>query len=307
MRLAYQVATPEVHTPDVTAHRGDLREGMRLLADAGFEGVELMMRDAAPNDADAVAALAREHGLAVAMCCTGEVFGEDRLCFADPDPAIREAALARARGILEFAGRLGVDINIGRLRGRLRDDVPRETTLGWARDAFLACADLAARLGIHVLLEPLPPGRPPTTDHRPPSGDAAMRSSVVGRRSSSSGNFLNTTREAVAFIEGLGHPHFRLMLDIGHMAANGDDVAESFQHAQLYNRYVHLTDDRRLPPGTGSVDFAAVLTALRAADYKGWIAVEVLQQPDSPTAIRQSAAVLRPLVSGSAAKGGIAS
>lgn len=273
MRLAYQVATPEVHTVDVTAHRGNLRAGMRLLADAGFAGVELMMRDAAPNDADAVAALAKEHGLAVAMCCTGEVFGEDQLAFADPDANVREAALVRARGILEFAGRLGVDINVGRLRGRLRDDVPRETTLRWARDAFLSCADLAARFGIHVLLEPLPPGRAPAT-----------------------GNFLNTTREAVAFIEGLGHPHFRLMLDIGHMAANGDDLAESFQLAQPYNRYVHLTDDRRLPPGTGSVDFAAVLAALRAADYEGWVAVEVFQQPDSPTAIRQSAEVLRPLL-----------
>jgi sugar phosphate isomerase/epimerase len=271
MKLAYQVATPEVHTPDVTAHRGDLRAGMRLLAEAGFAGVELMMRDAAPNDADTVAALAREHGLAVAMCCTGEVFGEDRLSFSDPDAAVRTAALARAQGILEFAGRLGVDINVGRLRGRLRDDIPRETTLRWARDAFLTCADLAARLGIHVLLEPLPPGE--------------------GRR-----NFLNTTREAVAFVEGLGHPHFQLMLDIGHMAANGDDFAESFHLVRPYNRYVHLTDDRRLPPGTGSVDFAAVLAALRAAGYAGWVAVEVLQQPDSPTAIRQSAAVLRPLL-----------
>src|SRR5205823_1146755 len=109
-------------------------------------------------------------------------------------------------------------------------------------------------------------------------------------------NFLNSTREAVAFVEGLGHPHFRLMLDIGHMAANADDLAASFHHARPYNRYVHLTDDRHLPPGTGRVDFPAVLTALRAAGYDGWVAVEVLQQPDSPTAIRQSAAVLRPLV-----------
>jgi sugar phosphate isomerase/epimerase len=272
MKLAYQVATPEVHTPDVTAHRGDPRAGMRLCAEAGFDGVELMMRDAAPNDADAVAALAREYGLAVSMCCTGEVFGEDRLAFADPDAAVREAARARAQGILEFAGRLGVDINVGRLRGRLREDVPRETTLGWARDAFLACADVAARLGTHVLLEPLPPGAR--------GGE----------------NFLNTTREAVAFIEGLGHPHFRLMLDIGHMAANGEDLAGSFRHARPYNRYVHLTDDRRLPPGTGAVEFAAVLDALRATGYDGWVAVEVLQQPDSATAIRRSAEVLRPLI-----------
>ena len=56
------------------------------------------------------------------------------------------------------------------------------------------------------------------------------------------------------------------------------------------------TDDRRLPPGSGTVDFPTVLDTLRAAGYDGWVAVEVLQQPDSATAIRQSAAVLQPLV-----------
>src|ERR1051326_7900787 len=71
MNLAYQIATPEVHTPDVTAYRGDLREGMRLVAESGFDGVELMLRDAAENDADAIAALAWEHGLEIAMGCTG--------------------------------------------------------------------------------------------------------------------------------------------------------------------------------------------------------------------------------------------
>ena len=55
----------------------------------------------------------------IASVGTGEVFGEDRLSFSDPDADVRAAALARAKGILEFAGRLGVDINVGRLRGRL--------------------------------------------------------------------------------------------------------------------------------------------------------------------------------------------
>ena len=32
-------------------------------------------------------------------------------------------------------------------------------------------------------------------------------------------------------------------------------------------------------PGDGAIDFAAVLTALKAADYRGWLVVEAEQDP----------------------------
>ena len=81
MRLAYQVATPEVHTPDVTAFRGDLREGFAQLAGLGYTAVELMVRDPERVPAAYLEALSREYHLPICLVCTGEVYGGRRPLF----------------------------------------------------------------------------------------------------------------------------------------------------------------------------------------------------------------------------------
>jgi len=268
MLTAYQVATAEVHTPNVTAYLGDPLAGIHLAAEIGYDGVELMMRDAAPNDADALARAAEAAGLQISMCCTGEVYGEDRISFTDPDASVRAAARSRALGIVAFAARLGVDINVGRLRGGYRTEVPAEQTRRWARDAFLEVCDRAGDLGNRVLLEPLGP---------------------------QVGNFLNTTAECLAYVRELNHPHFGLMLDTAHIFACGEDLPTSVAAAAGEFHYLHLTDSDRRPLGMGNVDFSAVAKAIRAAGYDGWAAVEVFQQPDSETAMRASYDVLQRL------------
>ena len=92
-----------------------------------------------------------------------------------------------------------------------------------------------------------------------------------------------------------------LLLDTGHLAfAGGDPVAAARRHGA---RIVHVhCKDVRAPvlrdalardasflaavldgvftvPGDGAIDFAAVLAALRAARYSGWLVVEAEQDP----------------------------
>ncbi len=52
-----------------------------------------------------------------------------------------------------------------------------------------------------------------------------------------------------------------------------------------------------LVPGTGAIDFAAVVAAIRATGYDGWLTVELYPFLDDPdAAARQAFEVLRPLV-----------
>lgn len=271
MRLAYQVATPEVSNPNVTAYRGDLRQAFALLASLGYHGVELMVRDPATVDAGAIETLSRAHGLPVSLVCTGEVFGEDGLSFTDPDAAVRGEARRRMRDAVALAARLGVDVNVGRLRGRLRDDVPRHTALAWAHAALREAADLAATAGIRVLIEP------------------------INRHFA---DWVLTTQEGLALLDELSHPALQLMLDVGHLYVEGEAFAAAFAAARAHSFYVHLCDHNRLAPGMGELDFAAILGGLRTADYQGWVSVEAFQQPDSETVMRQSAALLLPLLAG---------
>lgn len=269
MRLAYQVATPEVHTPDVTAFRGDLREGFAQLARLGYSAVELMVRDPERVPAAYLEALSREYHLPICLVCTGEVYGEDGLSFTDARVAVRAEAGKRLRAAIRLAARLGVDVNVGRLRGRLGGGVPDEVALEWGRTALLGAADLAASLGIRVLLEP------------------------IQRRTA---DWARTTEEGLALVRALNHPGLGLMLDTGHMHAEGETIPSSLVAAREHLHHVHLCEENRLAPGMGHLDFPAILGALREAGYDGCVSVEAYQHPDSETAMRVSAETLLPLL-----------
>ena len=52
-----------------------------------------------------------------------------------------------------------------------------------------------------------------------------------------------------------------------------------------------------LVPGTGAIDFAEVVAAIRATGYDGWLTVELYPFLDDPdAAARQAFEVLRPLM-----------
>ncbi|MDH7571222.1 MAG: sugar phosphate isomerase/epimerase family protein [Armatimonadota bacterium] len=269
MQLAYQVATPEVSNADVTAYRGDLRTAFARLSELGYHAVELMVRDPSRVDASQMAALAAEFKLPVVLVCTGEVFGEDGLSFTDPSAAVRAEARRRVRAAVELAARLGADCNIGRVRGRLRSDVPRPVALSWGRAGILEAADLAAARGIRVLIEPL---------------NRQIANWGVG------------TAAGLALLRELAHPALQLMLDLGHLWVEGERPAEAFAAAREYLRYVHVCDHHRLAPGAGRLNFQEVIDALRSVGYNGVVSVEAYQQPNSDTVMRQSAAVLLPLL-----------
>jgi inosose dehydratase len=92
-----------------------------------------------------------------------------------------------------------------------------------------------------------------------------------------------------------------LLLDTGHLAFAGADPADVAWRHRLRINHVHCKDVRPgmlararaadesfldavlkgafTVPGDGAIDFAPVLTALKAADYRGWLVVEAEQDP----------------------------
>lgn len=267
MRFAYMVATPEVKGPRVTAWRGQLERAFAAVAQAGFAGVELMIRDPLQQDPEELEAIAANSGLAIPVLCTGEVYGEDGLSFADPDPAIRAEAVGRARAMAELGSRLGAHVNVGRLRGRFTQDAPAEQTLAWIREGLAAAA--AVDRSVRILLEP------------------------INRQVS---NCILTTAQGMAFVSDLALPNVNLMLDTMHMEAEGENLRESFIAAKHQCFHVHIGQADRLPPGTGAYDLGPVMAALEAIDYRRWVGVEVWQEPDQETALRLSAQALRPFM-----------
>jgi len=68
-------------------------------------------------------------------------------------------------------------------------------------------------------------------------------------------NFLNTKDDVVRLIEEVNHPNYRLTL---------------------------ANDDNSSYPGTGYLDFASIMAALRETDYHGWVSLEVFDFSPGP-------------------------
>lgn len=87
--------------------------------------------------------------------------------------------------------------------------------------------------------------------------------------------FLRTTDEVVSLIDEVGSKNLRLLFDTYHCAMCGGDCATEFQRVAHYTAHVQVADaPKRNEPGTGRIDWASFMTALKTCGYEGYIGCE---------------------------------
>jgi hydroxypyruvate isomerase len=114
-----------------------------------------------------------------------------------------------------------------------------------------ALADRAEAANVTLLLEPLNT----TLDHR--------------------GCFLDTSALGVEIVRRVNSPQIKLLYDIYHMSMMGEDVLTEIDKNLEWVGYLHVADlPGRHQPGTGEIDYQAVKTLLRRAEYEGFVGME---------------------------------
>ena len=269
MKLCYQVATPDVAIADsVTAYQGPLQKTFGDIAAYGYDGVELMTIDPGKLNWDEVRQTAADLGLVVGLVCTGEIYGQLGLSFADPDAGRRREAIDRVNGIIDFAASQNAKVNIGRVRGQSRPDVPREQTEEWAVEAFRAISDHAAPKGVMIALENV----------------TIMQT-----------NFVNTMAEARRIIDMTGRPNFRAMMDVFHLNIEEKDMYQAIRDYADINVHVHLCDNNRRYPGNCGLDFEKIIQTFHDVGYDDLYSTEVFQFPSMEECAKRSIAYLAPI------------
>ena len=214
----------------------------------------------------------------------------------------------RARGDGQFAARLP------ELRAALRAGVVMETVCpetdhfigdfdeGKRRDAVAQLRSqlsVIAELGGKGVLTPaswgmfslrLPPFTPPRAE-REDRKVLLEALAVLGEHAAREGVWLaleplnryedymiNRLDQAVSLAEEiereLGLDSVRVCADMFHMNIEEDDLAKAITDTGRRLAHVHVDDSNRLQPGTGHLDFANVMEALRTIGYHGWLALE---------------------------------
>jgi len=89
---------------------------------------------------------------------------------------------------------------------------------------------------------------------------------------------LRTAGQAVAVVDAAvaaGAPNVGFLCDLYHLAANGDDVGAAIAEHASKIKHVQIADaPGRGEPGSGELDLAGHLAALRHHGYDGWVSLE---------------------------------
>ena len=166
------------------------------------------------------------------------------------DPKIRDAAYQHMRGVVDACAAVGSSILCG----------PHQVALGvftgkgateeeWKRsvDHLRRVSEYAAGQGV-VLAE-----------------------EVVNRFEL---YHLNTLDQGISLVDEVGHPNCRLHLDTFHAHIEEKNTADAVRRAGNRIAHVHVSENDRGVPGTGSVAWDSTFGALRDVGYDGWLTVE---------------------------------
>jgi sugar phosphate isomerase/epimerase len=179
---------------------------------------------------------------------------------AHPDETRRRADLERVLKDLDLAARLGVRdvvIHPGGTAG-YTNRAERDRIRQLNREAFRRLGDAAGERGLRFAVENM-------MDNRQLRG---------GRR------FGAAPTELVEFLDELAHPALGLTLDTSHANVQRLDVAATVHEFGARLWCTHLSDndgsgDQHRSPGGGSVDWRALMGALKEIGYAGLLNLEI--------------------------------
>lgn len=181
-----------------------------------------------------------------------------------PDPTVRGKTESYLKALIDFCSDIGGRIIV--FGSPTQRSIPRGVdpmdAWMWTIDIFRRCSQYAEQFNVYICIEPL-------------------------RRDMT--NFINTVDEAIRLIEEVGHPNFRLILDVYAMTGVDEPIDRQIEKGGAYLTHFHANDDNMGGPGFGSADYRAVVRSLRSVGFKGYVSVEILRREENPAeAVRVS-------------------
>ncbi|UCC68737.1 MAG: sugar phosphate isomerase/epimerase [Armatimonadota bacterium] len=245
------------------------------IAKAGYDGVEIApftlaetVRDIPARERADIRAAAHDAGLEI-VGLHWLLVKPEGLHVSHPDSKVRARTRDYLCHLADFCADLGGEIMVfgsPRQRGRV-DDASSDDTWRWAAETFCGALPTAAERGVTLCIEAL------GTDET---------------------DFVTTAADARRLVDEIGHPSFRLILDVKAMSSEDVPIPDIIRQQRDVLAHVHANDRNGQGPGFGDTDFHSILKALSEMSYDGYISVEPFEfLPDVDTVARRCIRYLR--------------
>jgi len=216
--------------------------------------------------------LKADYGLAVS--CINECWGEEWDPFSPTyktltEPKTADLAVRETMSSVDFAAELGapcVTIAVA-----IHDDITADNVneaAAVAVDALQRAADYAKSKGVRLVFE--------ATNHL------------------EMGKFVNTVLNHKRMIEMTGRDNIGIQIDWFHANFEELNPYEAVMDAHPLLWHMHFRDSNSLTPGYGTVDFKAVMRAVKRVGYGGYCTIESAPMiPDADTAAKDGIEYLK--------------
>ena len=161
-------------------------------------------------------------------------------------PEERRATLEHYKEVVDLAADLGAGLVLY-VAGWYSFGVSQQDAWNWSRESLTAVAQYAQDKGITIAVEP----------------------------TSADSNLIDTADEALALMRESGQNNVGVMFDTYHALYRNEVSADYVRTMGDALLHMHASDDDRLPPGEGSVDWLGVMQALKDINYDGYITMEI--------------------------------
>ena len=251
MNLAYPVEAPD-NQAELMSFRGDFYENVKKIARAGYDGIELLVRDLDSIDTEAVKRCAVENHVKIAAISTAPMDKQDGLHLLG-GKAKRELCVKRLQSAIRFAAGTGACVLLGKVRGNTGAESGTYEDLV---ERIRELADYARKYMVCLAVEP---------------------------QHVSNINNINCVEEALSFLRQVGRENVLLHLDLYHMALSETDVLSAIERAKGKIGFVHVADTERKVPGEGDFALRAWIPRIAQIHPEVYFSPEIKQVPDSET------------------------
>ena len=248
-------------------------EKLKNLEKYGFAGVEL--NGGALNDAAGLAE--RKAALKDSPIQASSICGGHPAELIHGDPKRRQAASDALKKHLDYAAELGavgpITVPIFNGSDRISDLSPWKGRAEAEHELLLAMLRAliphAEQVGATILLEPL---------------------------NRYEANCLPRQKNGAEVVRALGSRGVRLMSDTFHMHIEEPNSPATLREVGDAIGHVHLADNTRLEPGSGDIDFGAIMVALKSVGYGGYMAFECGLSGPAAEVLPRSVSFLKQLI-----------
>jgi len=250
------------------------------------------------------------------MCQEAHSLGYDAIeiapfTLAEDAGSLSAEARGELRSTLEannlcFAGLHWLTTTPPGLHMTTRDESTRTRTWQYIHRLIDLCADLAVCPGEHngVMVLGSPKQRSAVdgmtpreaTDilthelaHAAPHAESRGVKILVEALSPDQTNVITSLAEAVCIVKQIGSPAVQTMFDTHNAVAETDPHAELIRRYSSYIKHVHVNEMDGREPGKGDYEFDALLNALSAVKYSGYVSLEVFDLSRDGVEVARSA------------------